>query len=288
MIKVALISGGRESTAMVKKVEDKFGKDFFDEKMFANTGDDPHGVATIEHLEKYCGWKVTTVKSKHFPIVKYYEDAHVIDKLDVKDSGHAMPFHAQKDCSTKFKITPVRNYLREKYGKKEKFEIYYGFSFSKKEVERKMRVTKPEYQVGYATYKFPLIDMKIDRKLCGDICKELMGFIPEPSLCDMCFERTQGEWKKFYKDNPVRAEEVMKFEESSHIFKVFGYGLNGVPLRKLFGLEPLDKEQKKLFDTYTPEKINAIMDTEILTKKISVGCNCMEDVRIFDKVDIDE
>ena len=231
MIKVALISGGRESTAMVKKVEDEFGKDFFDEKMFANTGDDPHGVATIEHLEKYCGWKVTTGKSKHFPIVKYYEDAHVIDKLDVKDSGHAMPFHAQKDCSTKFKITPVRNYLREKYGKKEKFEIYYGFSFSKKEVERKMRVTKPEYQVGYATYKFPLIDMKIDRKLCG---------------------------------------------------------LNGVPLRKLFGLEPLDKEQKKLFDTYTPEKIDAIMDTEILTKKISVGCNCMEDVRIFDKVDVDE
>lgn len=288
LIKIALVSGGRESTAMVAKVFENEGKDFFDELIFADTGDDPHGVATIEHLKKYCGWKITTVKSKHFPIVKYYEDAHVVDKKDISLSGHAMPFHAQKDCSTKFKITPARNYIREKYGKKEKFEIYYGFSFSKKEVERKMRVTKPEYQVSYATYKFPLIDYKIDRKLCGDICKQLLGFIPEPSLCDMCFERTQSEWKQFYKDNPIRAKEIMEFEESSHIFKVFGYGLNGVPLRKLFGLEPLDEKQKTLFDSFTPEKISAISDTEILTKKVSVGCNCMEDVRIFDKEIKDE
>lgn len=278
MKRVALVSGGRESTAMVIKQTPQF----FDELVFADTGDDPHGLATIEHLNKYHNWNIQIVRSKHFPIVDYYQNIHVEDKIDDKLSGHAMPFHAQKDCSSKFKIQPARKYLREKYGKKEFFEIYYGFSFSLKEVGRKERVMDPRYRVSYAEYKFPLIDLKVDRELCGKLCKDLLGFIPEPSLCDMCFERTQSQWKEFYKKHPERSNEIMEFEESSHVFKVFGYGLNGVPLRRLFDLEPLDEGQKTLFESFPDEKIEEMKQTEDLVKKVSTSCACMQDAHLFE------
>jgi len=277
IVKVLLVSGGRESIAAGIKMT----PEYFDERVFADTGDDPKGLATIEHLNRYHNWNITVIRSKYFPIVDYYQNIHVEDKKDKKLSGHAMPFQAQKDCSSKFKIQPIRNYLREKYGKKVHFEISYGFSFSKKEVKRKHAVEK--YKISYATYKFPLIDMKIDRNLCGEICKNYLGFVPEPTLCDMCFERTQPEWREFFKKYPEKAKAIMEFEESSHVFKVFGFGLNNVPLRKLFNLEPLDEAQKTLFDTFTDEKLEEIANTEELVKSVSIGCACMQDAHIFEE-----
>ena len=71
-------------------------------------------------------------------------------------------------------------------------------------------------------------------------------------------------WKDFFKKNPEQAKKQMEFEESSHVFKVFGFGLNNVPLRKLFGLQPKDEKQKTLFDTFTEKKLEEIADTEKL------------------------
>lgn len=281
MIKVALVSGGRESTAMVKMMEDKYGEDFFDIKLFSNTGRDPEGLATVEYLNKTQNWDVGIVQSKHGDIQDYYANIEVEDKIDTKLNGHAMPFRAQKDCSYKFKIAPNRNALRATYGKKETFEIYYGFSFSKKEIKRKMRVLKPANQVQYCTYKFPLIDeFKIDRDMCGKVCEDFLGFIPKRSVCDMCFEQVQADWKELARTNKKRFLEICEFEESSHIYHVFGYGLNAIPLRQLAGLSAeTDKNQAKLF---SEDEVKQASDMEMLTKSNDpIGCACMQDNSIF-------
>ena len=281
MIKVALVSGGRESTAMVIKMEEKYGKDYFDLKMFSDTGRDPEGRQTVDYLNKYCNWDVGIVQSKYGDIQDYYSNIDVHDKTDSKLDGHAMPYRAQRDCSTKFKISPNRNALRAAYGKKETFEIYYGFSHSKKEIKRKKAILKPKNMVSYCTYKFPLIDeFQIDREMCGEICKKYLGFIPKRSVCDLCFEKTQADWKEMARTNKKRFLEICEFEENSHIFKVYGYGLNGIPLRQLAKLHhDNDPTQKKLF---SQEEIKQQEDIEIITKSDDpIGCACMQDNSIF-------
>lgn len=243
LIRVALVSGGRESTAMVKIMEDKFGKDFFTEKLFADTGDDPLGVQTNWFLEKYCGWKIVTVYSKYGKIREYYENKIVDNEPEF--IGHALPSQANKDCSGKFKIIPECKHLFETYGSEATYELYFGFSDNKKDKNRAKRMKKilSKSKIRQVP-KFPLIDYQIDRDKAGKICLDFMGFIPERSLCVMCFERTIDDWKHAYKIMPRAIEQVIKFEESSKLFKKYGYGLAVRPIRKLLRLKP--KEQQTL------------------------------------------
>lgn len=83
-IKVAFVSGGRESIAMVIKQ----GVDYYDELVFADTGDDPLAVNTNWFMEKYHGWKIHTVYSKYGKIREYYENKNVDDEPEF--TGHAM------------------------------------------------------------------------------------------------------------------------------------------------------------------------------------------------------
>lgn len=275
-INIASVSGGRESTAMVIAMEKKYGKDFFDKKIFADTGRDPVGRATVDFLNVR-GWKTTIVKSKYGDIQDYYTDIDV-DKEDIQ--GHALPMRAQKACSYKFKIMPIINYLRDKYGKKQHFNIYYGFTIAKKDVKRKERMISKKYKRNYATYNFPLIDIfRWDRQHCTELCMKEFGFVPDKSACDLCFENTIGDWRKLYKDNPKRALEIMKWEQGSHTYKKYGYGLNAVPLDILFKQRSSQKEgQQNLF---SDEVIDKTAKTEEMLKEIDPGCACMGDNGVF-------
>jgi len=273
-IRIALVSGGSESLAMVRKCEEEFGEDFFDGKIFADIGRDPSGRATVDYLNKYKNWGIGIVQSIYGDIQDYYANIDVKDKESEELDGHAMPYRAKRDCSKKFKIQPIRNYLRDLFGKKVKFILYYGFTKSKKDIKRKLKLSKPDNRVSYCAYRFPLIDIfKMDRKHCTDLCQKYLGFIPDKSACDMCFENTISDWKKLWLTNKKRALDIMHFEEGSHIFKVFGYGLNQIPLRKIFRYS---ENQTTLF----PEVEAAEKDQEFL-KEISPGCACMNDGEIF-------
>lgn len=275
-IRIALVSGGRESLAMVRKCEEEFGEDFFDGKIFADTGRDPEGRATVDYLNKVKNWGIGIVQSIYGDIQEYYENAAVEDRDDPNKNGHAMPYRAKRDCSKKFKIQPIRNYLRWLFGKDVKFILYYGFTKSKKDIKRKMKIVKKENRVSYCSYKFPLIDVfKMDRQHCTDICQEYLGFTPNKSACDMCFENTIKDWKTLFRTNKKRALEIMKFEEGSHIFKVFGYGLNNIPLRKIFRY---DEKQTTLLET---QEVQTEEKNQEFLKELSPGCVCMNDNEIF-------
>ena len=242
-IRVGLVSGGRESTAMVRKAELLYGENFFQKKIFADTGDDPEGLSTVEYLNKNKGWNVQIVKSKYGNIRKYYEDKIVDNEPEF--IGHAMQSQANKDCSLKFKIIPISTELRAEFGDDVFFELFFGFSFSKKEVHR-LKATKERLEKTKIkqTARSILIENHLTRKDSGEICMEYLGFIPERSLCDMCFERTKQDWKDFNKKHPERFMSVVEFDESSKLYKKYGYGLSSGSLRKIVRLR--DESQTTL------------------------------------------
>lgn len=257
---VLLESGGRESTASGIKYE----PEKFDYRIFADTGDDPVGLATVEHLNKYHNWKIDIVRSKYGNIRKYYENK-IVDN-EPKFIGHALPSQANKDCSQKFKIIPISKRLREIFGDDVFYELHFGFSFSKKENARleatKQRLEKTRIK---QTARSILIENQLTRNDAGQICKDYLGFIPERSLCDMCFERTKKDWKDFYNNYPERFMSVLKFDESSKLFKKYGYGLGSDSLRKIVRMP--DKNQSDLEEYLDDVK----------------PCPCVQDMAILDE-----
>ena len=184
------------------------------------------------------------VTSRYGNIREYYQNKQVTNEPEYE--GHALPSQANKDCSQKFKIYAISDYLFAEYGKETNFELSFGMSFSRKEVARMESIKSHQRKLD--TSIFPLIDMRIDREMCGKICQDYLGYIPKRSLCDMCFERTIKDWKDFYKESPERCLSVIEFEESSKLFKKFGYGLAGKPIRKIVKLPMIGQEQLQ-FDT---------------------------------------
>jgi len=248
-IHVYLISGGRESLAMTIK-EIKKNPDFFDRKdvvgLFADTLDDPLGKETNDYMKKYHNWKIHTVYSKYGNIREYYENKEVDNEPDHPEYiGHALPSQANKDCSQKFKIIPECKWLFETFGKDCIYHLYFGFDFSKKDISRftrmQTRLAKTKIkQIPHA----PLIEQQLTRSDCGKICNDYMGWIPERSQCVMCFERTISDWKHAFKIMPRAISRIIKFEESSKLFKKFGYGLSAKPIRKILRIP--DKQQTTL------------------------------------------
>lgn len=236
VIKVALVSGGRESAAMVIRL----GVDFFDVKVFADTGDDPTALLTVQHMNKYHNWNVHIVYKKdengnQIKIRDFYANKFVQDEKTGL-IGHALPIRSKKDCTGKFKIEPEMSLLHELYGDDVFYELYYGLSFSDKEIGR-MRNSG----VQYATNMYPLIMQHVDRQLCGQICKNYFGFIPERTWCRMCFEKTPKDWKDMWRNNKEEMLKIIKFEESSLLYKQYGYGLNSKPLSKIIKLKKVDQ-----------------------------------------------
>jgi 3'-phosphoadenosine 5'-phosphosulfate sulfotransferase (PAPS reductase)/FAD synthetase len=109
MKQIASFGCGVDSVAMVLLKPD------YDEIIFADTGSEmPETYAYLDYFEKKSGLKVTKVKSKHGNIYDYYF------------GKKAQPTIFMRDCTSKFKISVIRKYLREKYGKKETFEMNLG------------------------------------------------------------------------------------------------------------------------------------------------------------------
>ena len=111
----------------------------------------PQTYAYLDYFEKKSGLKITKVKSHLGKIFDYYFDKR------------CFPLPTFRDCTKKFKITPIRQYLREKYGKKETFEMNLGIDYSE---FHRMRTSDRKY----ITNCYPLVDQKLTR----DELKEML------------------------------------------------------------------------------------------------------------------
>ena len=151
----------------------------YDEIIFADTLDElPETYAYLDYFEKKSGLKITRVKSKHGSLYDYF----------FKGKSQSSKFHHW--CSDKFKIQPIRKYLREKYGKKETFEMNIFIDYSE---FHRMRTSDRKYIKN----KYPLVEQKLTRDELKEIIKSKGYLLPQKSGCyHCCFTNEPELWEK--------------------------------------------------------------------------------------------
>ena len=170
----------------------------YDEIIFADTLDElPQSYAYLDYFEKKSGLKITKVTSKHGSLYDYF----------FKGKSQSSKFHHW--CSDKFKIQPIRKYLREKYGKKETFEMNIFIDFSE---FHRMR----ESDRKYIKNKYPLVEQKLNRDQLKEIIKSKGYLLPEKSGCYHCCFTTKKGWIKLRNNEPELWEKTKDLENNSN------------------------------------------------------------------------
>jgi hypothetical protein len=189
--------GGVNSTAMYFLIREK--NLHLDEIVFADTGAElPMTYDTLTaflNIAEKDSVKMTVIKSNLGDIYSYYHKHKTV------------PSRMRRDCTSKFKISPIRNYLRTKYGKKEHFTHYLGIAYDE---AHRMRTS----DVSYATNAYPLVDNRITRKGCLTILKEHGFNNVVKSGCFFCpFTKKEG-WIDLLDKYPELFNKAISLEEN--------------------------------------------------------------------------
>jgi len=114
-----------------------------------------------------------------------------------------------RSCSHRFKVININHYLRDNYTKEE-VTIYLGIG-----IDESKRATKfSSFETKLKKYRFPLIELGIDRKRCVEIIKEMGLSVPVKSGCWFCPFNTKKTWAVLLKEHPDLYEEGIKFEKN--------------------------------------------------------------------------
>tara|TARA_R110002020_G_C16058644_1_gene755262 strand:- start:62 stop:733 length:672 start_codon:yes stop_codon:yes gene_type:complete len=192
MIKIACFGVGVNSVAGILH----YGLDAYDEILFSDTGSEkPETYQYLKFLTEKKGWNIKVINDHYGKsLYDYY--------LEKK----TYPSRVFRTCTDKFKIRPLRRYLRKKYGKKESFEMTVFISF---EEYHRMKTSDVNYQI----LNYPLVMDKINRDHCIKIIKDSGYPIPLKSGCYMCPFNTRGDWSKLKVNHPDLFEKSLKLEK---------------------------------------------------------------------------
>ena len=193
MLKIACFGCGVDSVAGILH----YGIDSYDEIIFADTGSEkPETYDYLEYLINDKKWPITVVKGKLGVLYDYY----------FKKKIYPTPFF--RDCTKKFKIQPIRNYLRKKYGKKEFFEMSIFIDHS--EFHR----AKGGSDVQYQKLVYPLVYDKITREECIKIITDSNYLVPLKSGCFMCPFTNKKRWAELKVKHPDLFKKALELEQS--------------------------------------------------------------------------
>ena len=155
--------------------------------LFADTGEEFETTyQSVEKMKEQCikdRIQFITVKSKFYPLYNYYYEKKRVPLIHLRD------------CTSKFKIQPIRTYIR-KHILNNKFRVkpgetpyitqYLGITW-----DEAHRVSKSD--ANYIEYSYPFVDDKIDRKGNSDILNKF-EFIASKSGCKGCPFSTNASW----------------------------------------------------------------------------------------------
>ena len=223
MIKIASFGCGVDSVAGLLLAQEQGIE--YDEIIFADTGGEmPETYAYMDYFEKKSGLKITKVRSKLGKIYDYYH------------KGRFFPLPTFRDCTGKFKITPIRQHIRKKYGKKETFSMNIFIDYDE---FHRMRTS----DVKYITNNYPLVDQKITREKCLNIISDYDYNLPVKSGCFFCPFNNKKRWID------LRNNHKDLFEKSKELEKRAMYKENG---DRKWNIQPLikikGKESQTLFE----------------------------------------
>ena len=167
--------------------------------IFADTGEElKHTYAAVEEMKRLClkhNIEFVTVQSTYGNLYDYYFKNKSVMSL------------MRRDCTSKFKVSPIRQYIRKTYGKKEKFVMYIGIAYDEYSRVR----TSP---LKYMTYSYPFCDDKITRKGNQDILDE-HKFITFKSGCKGCLYNKKMYWIMMSMNDKPEFERHLKLEEQN-------------------------------------------------------------------------
>lgn len=187
IVKCHAYGAGVQSIAiMYKYLNNEFEKP--DVVVFADTQAEPEDVyAKVERDKKVCkdnGIRFETVTFDNLLLPKHpdrlYIPAFTLNKHGKKGS-------LLRSCTDRFKIQPIRKFLRKNMGAK-KVEMWLGISTDE---AGRMK----DSRVKYAVNKYPLIDANMSRKDCIEYLDKI-GVSASKSACIMCPFRSSKTWAK--------------------------------------------------------------------------------------------
>jgi hypothetical protein len=220
--------GGLNSTALlVFLVKRKYPLDMV---IFANTGDEfQHTYDSIKYYSDFCN-----KNGIEFVIVDEFKKYNVKSMIEYYIRKKSTPSRMRRDCTTKFKILPIRKYLRNTYGKKERFKMYIGIDYG--ELHR-----MKSSDVRYIEQVYPLVDAKIDRSGCKSYLIENNRPIPEKSGCYYCPYTKKDGWINLKMNHPKLFKKAMELEQNNKRYPEPVSLLSSKPLVKLTGNTTLEE-----------------------------------------------
>ena len=196
MIKTANLGAGVNSVAGILK----YGVNNYKEIIFADTGSEkPETYEYLTFLIKEKGWPVIIVKSesnetKGKALYDYYLDKKIY------------PTPAFRDCTGKFKIMPIKKYLRQKYPN----DTFLTDVFIDYSEYHRMKTSDVKYQ----KLNYPLVDDKITRDDCIKIIEDAGYPVPMKSGCFMCPFNNRKLWAWLKLEHPDLFEQALKLEKA--------------------------------------------------------------------------
>lgn len=201
--------------------------------IFADTGEElPTTYDTVERMKQECEKReipFATCKSYHGKLYEYYK------------TKRAVPSMMKRDCTGKFKVAPIRKYIRELFGKEEKFVMYVGIT-----IEECHRMKTSD--VSYIENSYPFCDARITRDGNNEILRK-HNFIAEKSGCIGCIYNKKRTWINMAIQQP---EEFARWE----LLDKNNMRYPSITLSPSFKLEDIRKyilSNKQLTDYEEPE-----------------------------------
>nr|WP_294806937.1 hypothetical protein [uncultured Nitrososphaera sp.] len=201
---VASWGAGVDSTFMIvwAILEKKIPLDLV---VFSDTGDElPETYATVAFYKKWIesrGVPVVITANKYGKtLIQYHYDKDILPSI------------ATRDCTSKFKISPVRSYLRQSFTKSAKFMQYIGYNADEsKRVDNSSRKEIPKY----TSLRYPVHEFGFTRKHEVEYLQAQGLPVPEKSGCYHCpYTRVAG-WAMLDAKYPGLYAEARIVEENS-------------------------------------------------------------------------
>lgn len=187
--------GGLNSSALFFHILDT-GRPL-DVVVFANTGEEKRSTMdAVARMRKECnerGIRFKMVVSHLGRLFDYYEKSHVV------------PSHQKRDCTSKFKIAPIRKWLRTEYGKRATFVMYIGFTWD--EMHR-----MKDSDVQYIRNDYPFCDDRMERESNKRILNKY-EFEANKSACKGCIFNKRHEWLKLFMNDREEFNRLLRIEQ---------------------------------------------------------------------------
>ena len=189
---------------------------------------------TVPQIEKFCNQMNIPFKVVQSDLGNLYD--YFFSKKKIMSV-------MKRDCTSKFKIRPMRRFIREKFGKYEKFEMMIGFT-----AEEWHRISKSDVQ--YISNKYPMIKDKVTKIDCIKLLKKYK-ITASKSACKGCIFTKKKEWIKMLLTKKKEFKRHLDLELNCNRYPE-------VTINQNYRLIDIKKnwENQKLLDSYVDNEPN--------------------------------